>query len=52
MSKTYKKTDDNWEQKRRKEDKKREKYEKKREFLNPTKVHREDDEDGQTGRRR
>lgn len=52
MSKTYKKNDDSWEQKRRKEERKRERYAKKREFFNEPKGHRKNDEDGEEYRGR
>jgi hypothetical protein len=53
MGKTYRKSDENWESKREKEEKKKVRYDNKREFLkDEPKQHRESDEDGPSYRRK
>ncbi len=52
MSKTYKKSDPDYEYRRNKEERKNERHKEKRKFLNEPKVRREDDEDGKTSFRR
>lgn len=52
MSKTIRKTDENWESRRKQKEKRNEKYSAKRQFYNEPKTNRKDDEAGEDGRRR
>lgn len=52
MGRTYRKSDNDWEFKRKKEERKREKLAKKREFIDEREVYRKDDEARETDRRR